>query len=376
MIISIICYGVLSLFCLYILMTVVLIWGWKKMPTFELAEDYPSDVKYSIIIPVRNEAENILSLLAVINVQAYRNFEVIIVNDHSEDDTVSLVENYEASFPLQLIHVTKRSSSSPKKAAIQQAIEISTGSVIITTDGDCNVGKNWLKSIHHCYKKHQPVLISAGVTFQNEKNWFEKIQTIEFMSLIGAGAISIYFKSPNMCNGANLIYEKEAYYAVNGFAGSEHLASGDDEFLMHKIVEHFPNRIYFLKTRHALVHTQAQPSLKAFINQRKRWASKWNHYTNWRALALAVFIYSFHLANIISILLISLSTTYRWYIFGIFLIKVMIEFIYLHQILAFFGKGKLAKWIPLTQLLHSFYILLIGALGQLGGYAWKGRKLK
>ena len=219
-------------------------------------------------------------------------------------------------------------------------------------------------------------MISAGVTFYKEKSWFEHIQTVEFMSLIGAGAISMYLGHPNMCNGANLIYEKKAFLKVGGFTGTEHLASGDDEFLMHKLAAHFPNKIHFLKSPKALIKTKAQEHFLSFVNQRKRWASKWNHYQNWSAIALAIFIYGFHIAHLLSIVLIFWAIPYRPLLLALVGGKFILEFLYLRSILTFFGKNQQIKWIPLTEFLYSIYILAIGALGQLGGYQWKNRKLK
>lgn len=373
---AILFYGICFLFILYIIMTLVLIWGWKKMPVFTHSGTHAENTLYTIIIPVRNEAENILNLLNDLEAQTYKSFEVLIVNDHSEDNTEELVNQFIPSFSLQFIQADRQGLSSPKKSAIQQGLNLAKGSVIITTDGDCRMGNEWLATIHAFYQTHQPVLISAAVTFHDEQNWFEKVQTVEFMSLIGAGAIAMHLNKPNMCNGANLIYDKAAFFAVGGFSGSEQLASGDDEFLMHKIHQAYPNRVLFLKSPKALVKTKAQASLKSFIHQRKRWASKWNHYDNWSAIALAVFIYAFHAASIACLILMIGVPSYRWPIALLLCSKFLVEYFYLKGILTFFGKGKLLSWIPLTQLLYSIYILFIGALGQMGGYLWKGRRLK
>lgn len=371
---TILFWGIGLLFILYICMTIGLILGWKNARPFTPTPQPAAS--YTIIIPVRNEAKNILFLLEDLNQQHFQNFEVIIVNDQSDDDTVSLVESFSSTFKLRLIHLSDKKRISPKKAAIKQAIAIAQGDVIVTTDGDCRVGPYWLDTINSFYQTHQPALISAGVTFYQEKNWFEKVQTIEFMSLIGAGAISMHFGNPNMCNGANLIYKKSVFLEVNGFEGSEHLASGDDEFLMHKVHQVYPEGVLFLKSPLAVVKTKAQPSLKAFIHQRKRWASKWNHYTNWHAIALAIFIYAFHIASLMALALIFFSPAYRWPLLGLVVLKSIAEHFYLSNILCFFGKRKLTKLIPLTQLLYSVYIIFIGALGQSGSYFWKGRKLK
>lgn len=373
--VQVIVVGVSILFVIYICMTLLLIAGWQSFKPSQLLIT-PEHTTYSIVIPVRNEEEGIIDLLQDLNKQSYKNFEVLVVNDHSEDRTVELVKNFKAEFHLTLLHLGNQHNHSPKKAAIKLAISSAQGSMIVTTDGDCRVGKDWLQAINSLYEQQHPKLISGPVTFYKEKNWFEHVQTVEFMSLIGAGAISLHFKSPNMCNGANLIYSKSAFEEVGGFEGSEALASGDDEFLMHKIANKYPNQVLFLKSAKALVFTQAKKTLYEFVSQRKRWASKWNHYTNWKAILLAVFIYAFHFSFLLSLVYLCFNPSYSLLILSLIGIKTIVEFIYLQKILVFFNKKQEVFWIPLTMLFYSIYILAIGALGQFGGYQWKGRKLK
>lgn len=364
---------------LYGAFTLLLLKAWKEMPVFSIVEkgDGATHAFISVIIPVRNEEAHIGALLEDLSRQSYKNFEVMVVNDASTDATVAIVEEYisQGKLALSLLHLTEEVKRSHKKAAIKMAIEHSKGDLISTTDGDCRVGEEWLQTIHAFYQQEKPKLISAGVTFGNHKNWFEKVQTVEFMSLIGAGAASMYLKMPNMCNGANLTYERSAFEAVNGFDGKEHIASGDDEFLMHKIHHQYPEGgVRFLKSKEALVTTEAQPSLKAFYHQRKRWASKWDKYDNWQAIAVAVFIYVLHLSS--TALLLGtwyLPDLYLWIGVSLLLLKALVEYTYLNGLMAFYGHRGFGRYILLTECIHSIYIVWIGIAGKMGQYQWKGR---
>jgi cellulose synthase/poly-beta-1,6-N-acetylglucosamine synthase-like glycosyltransferase len=200
------------------------------------------------------------------------------------------------------------------------------------------------------------------------------MQTVEFMSLIGAGAVSMHAGAPNMCNGANLMYEKQAFEAVNGFEGAWHLASGDDEFLMHKIHAAFPRRVRFLKDPETIVRTGAHETFKGFFYQRKRWASKWNHYSNIAAVALAIAVFSFHLLCVG--LWISACLGFASTALPLLAIKMLAEWPYLHRLMRFHGHKQPALAIFCTAFLHSFYIVGIGIAGKIGGYEWKGRLVK
>ncbi|WP_373331347.1 glycosyltransferase [Salmonirosea aquatica] len=228
----------------YALFTLVLCLLWQKIhsPCVRGTKPLP---RISVIIPVRNEASHIGTLLKDLNHQSYdpNLFEVWVVDDESSDKTAYIVETFAKNSLIRLQLITAPAStlpSSPKKRAIQAAISRATGDLIVTTDGDCRVGPDWLATLAYSYQSGQAKLLSGPVTFTSERTLADHLQTVEFSSLIGSGAAAIAAGTPTLCNGANLAYEKKAFEEVGGFAGNEHLASGDDEFLMHKIAARFP----------------------------------------------------------------------------------------------------------------------------------------
>jgi glycosyltransferase involved in cell wall biosynthesis len=135
----------------------------------------------SIIIPVRNESKNIENLMQCIDNQDYEknNFELIIVNDSSEDNTVSTIEDFKRTSTLNIIIIDlkeRSNNSSPKKRAITEALRIAKGELIITTDGDCTMNSKWLSSVVRFYVKTNAYFISAPVSFitENRGNWLGK----------------------------------------------------------------------------------------------------------------------------------------------------------------------------------------------------------
>lgn len=358
-------------------LTLLIVWnfGFEK----KTLTDFTKKPFVSIIIPVRNEANNILNLFQSIENQNFSKlfFEVIIVNDASDDDTVLLIEEFKSTSELrsQVLNLSERKdNSSPKKRAITEAIKNAKGELIITTDGDCTMGVNWLKTIVDFYQKTDAYFISSPVSFFSlEKgNILQKIwnyfQVIEFGSLVGAGACSIKMGSPNMCSGANIAYKKSIFEEVNGYEGNEQIASGDDEFLMQKIATRFPDKIQFLKSYDAVVETQSHETISSFFVQRKRWASKWRFYKNWQPTALAIYV---ALVNGITAWAIIIAH------FDLVLLKFSVEFLFLASVVLFFKKPKAIFYIPFTQLIYPFYVFIMAIAAQgKNSYVWKGRKLK
>lgn len=372
-------FGLIILF--YALACFWLCWKWIRIPNrTKFSLPIPTDFKVSVIIPVRNEAANISVLLDDLWGQslAKKHIEVIIADDSSTDNTTEIVISYIAlnRLELTLISLVDVPVSSPKKRAITEALKIAKGQLIVTTDGDCRVGERWLETIVQTYLQTEAKFISGPVTFLEEKNSFETFQTIEFASLIGTGACLLEAGHPTMCNGANLAYERTAFEEVGGYAGVDHIASGDDEFLLQKIHLRYGNRICFLKNKDAIVHTQPQENWRAFYQQRIRWASKWAVNRRIATMGVAVFIF---LVNLITLIVLVAAITENRMNIGfntILLIKYLPEFLFLSLIIRFLDRKRLLLYIPLVQLFYPLYVLFFGLIAQREGYEWKGRRLR
>ncbi len=378
--------GLTLLYCICILW---LYWHWLKIPSFQPEPVSSHELPYiTIVVPVRNEADNIIALLQGIAKQRvyggspypFSKLEVIIVDDDSEDDTKKLVMAYrkEANFSIDVIslRLPPGFTGSHKKMAITQAIALARGEIVVTTDGDCRVGSYWLASLSQFFQERKPLLVSGPVSFDEEKNLFEHFQTIEFASLIGTGAASMQAGRPNMCNGANLAFRKDTFFAVNGYEGSVHVPSGDDEFLMQKIYQKYPQQVFFLKTPLAVVYTNAKASVKEFYHQRRRWAGKWKLHKNKSVMAIAVFVFIYHLASLFTLLLIIVKG-YFWFLFLLlWLLKAAIEFFFLRDVLLFMGKKMPFQNFLMLEFIYSAYVVFFGICANFGGYTWKDRQYK
>lgn len=362
---------------IYALFTLTLWLTWVRMPTFRADATFADGPMLSVVIPCRNEAEHIGDLLGNLSQQTYRNFEVIVADDASTDATLAVVQRYVSEVPYTLtpLPLADDRSASPKKRAIAQSIALARGELIVTTDGDCRVGPDWLRTIAAFYQQTGAKLISGPVTFTTESGFFDSLQTVEFASLIGSGAVTITLGRPTMCNGANLCYVKAVYEEVGGFAGVDHLASGDDEFLMHKVADRYPNGVRFLKSPDAVLQTHPHRSWRAFYQQRKRWASKWRAYQSLLPSLLAVFVFLSNAAPVMATLgWLSGQIDEKTLLFVLGL-KALPEFLFLRSVLVFLQKRASVVFILPTQLLYPLYVVFFGLVAQGKGYQWKGRKL-
>lgn len=378
------------LFLIYACLIIYYRQSWKQIPLYKdhLSNGQISSTLISVIIPARNEEENISACLTSVINQTYPKglFEVIVVDDFSTDGTESIIKSFSKE-NVSLISlkdfVKEGELNSYKKKAIEIAISKAKGALIVTTDADCIVPGSWLQTIALFYEMHHPAFIAAPVSYflspagEGLGVRFLKIfQTLDFMTLQGITAASVYKKFHSMCNGANLAYEKKAFLEVGGFRGIDNIASGDDMLLMHKIFERFPERVMFLKSAAAIVQTKPANTLKEFLNQRIRWASKADKYTDKKITAVLLLVYLFNLWILfIGVLSIFYNYTFIWFV-GVLIAKTIVELFFLYPIARFFNKEILLWWFPVAQPFHIIYTVIAGWLGKFGSYKWKERKVK
>jgi len=381
LILSIFCLllGVFGLFYTFLILFYTI--GWYRLRTFRKGDESQLHTRCSVIVPARNEENNIPHLLQDLSRQdlTHNLFEVIVVDDHSSDNTARQVTRFAEENPglnLRLIRLTSdQKTFAFKKKAIEEAIGEAEGDLIITTDADCRVGKKWLETILSFYEAEKPRMIVGPVSFHNEKDIFDKIQTEEFLSLISITGGAIRMQRPIMCNGANLAYEKKAFHEAGGFK-SHRFSSGDDVFLMLQVRKMFGNRsIRFLKSREAIAFTEPKKRISDFFQQRTRWASKNKGYEA-NILAVSITVYMMNLLLVAGMVLAFFRPEFRSVLLTTLVIKVLVDFPILIGIGNFVKRpGLILYSIPLI-ILYPFYIVIVGALGMMGNYRWKGRKVK
>lgn len=361
---------------------------WKKLKSYSVRDkNIEPHVSLTIVIPARNEEKNIEALLQSIIKQSYPAAlrQVIIVDDQSTDNTATIVRKYsnENVLLLQLQDFVINKINAYKKKAIEIALTKATGELIITTDADCVAPVLWLQTIAQFYAEKKPALIAMPVSFACKNTPLEIFQSLDFMTLQGITGASVQAGAHSMCNGANLAYTREAFFAVNGFEGIDTIASGDDMLLMHKIARKFPGKIMFLKSTGVIMKTVPMHTLQDFFNQRIRWASKADKYEDKRIFATLILVYLFNAAMLFlpflcifyNPLLITGVTLFQTWI-TLLVFKTIVELIFLLPVASFFGQRIILWWFPLAQPFHILYTVCAGWLGKFGNYNWKGRTVK
>ncbi len=359
-------FSLLILF-LYVALVIVFITGWAHTPYFSVEKHKTAEQNISVVVACRNEESNLKKLLDALQNQSVKNFELILVNDHSTDATRAIMDSEKSKFKNVIIIDAEGSG---KKQAVRQAVGIAKGELIVTTDADCMPETTWIETIWQFQQKFPSDLIICPVKISADDTLFSKLQALEFATLVASGAGAAGAAMPILCNGANLAFTKKAWLENQDDLHVEEI-SGDDVFLLLAIKKR-KGIIRFLKSANAFVSTPASPTIKSFVKQRKRWASKSTAYTDWQIILTACVVLSM---SSLSVFLIVMSFFNWFFILGyiaLFIFKYTLDTYFLYLVRRFFQLGNIWAYALVLSLIYPFYIVFIA----LSSFIYKPRKWK
>lgn len=368
----------ICLLCAYLGVILTYIHYWNQVKDWDMPDVVHPRTSIAVLVAARNEAASIGRCLEALVQQDYPidQYNLYIIDDHSEDDTAAIVQGYADHHP-QLHLLTLPDDKTGKKRALEHGINHSEGTLIVTTDADCTMSEHWLSCIAHFYEENNLKFVAGPVAFYEEQSLFERFQSLDFMGMIAVAAAGIKGRFMGMCNGANLAYERAVFEAVNGFEGIDHLASGDDMLLLQKIQAHYPDQIGFLKQKEATTYTHAKPTVNAFVEQRIRWASKSGAYQGWQVNVMLGTVWLLCLSMMVDLIGSGFNGVFLFWL-GIKLgIKGLCDYFFLRMMAIFFDRVELMDSHVPASIMHWWYIAIVGTVGLFRTrYEWKGRRVQ
>lgn len=361
----------------YTFLIINLLKHWEAIPKLAIQKNHETTLGLSVIIIARNEAENIKPCLESILANSYPHFEIIVVDDHSEDGTVQKIEslsNNKISILSLQNYVGNEKVNAFKKAGITYALQHAKYNYIIHTDADCLVPTNWLEKTADNFERGAK-LQAGPVDFNPLHNFLHWFQQLDMYTLMAATNAGIRSKNWYLANGANLAYAKDKL-PNNIYDESDKYASGDDVYLINQMAAKHADEIIFEAS--IPVSTKPVTHFKTFVNQRKRWAGKNRNLAKGKMKNILIIPV---LANLwIFVLLIFL--VFKPYlgipllIFYIFS-KLMVDYILLHYMQKETRPDQKNQSFLVASLLYPFYFLGIGIVSYFTqGYQWKSRKVQ
>lgn len=335
----------------------------------------------SVIVCFRNEEEHLPQLIKSLLAQNYpaSKYEILFYNDASTDGSVAAVKNAEAHHQSHQIicrDVTKKDEwQSAKKLAINHAAAHSKADLIVTTDADCTLNQNWLATLEQCYAEKSALMIAAPVTIEAENGWISTLQNIEMQALTAVTAGAFGHKKPIMCNGANMGFDRKMFLKLDPYQNNLHISSGDDMFLMMAMQEHYCQSMFFVAHQNAVVNTKGKYSIKAYLNQKIRWASKSKNYQNKLVKAVAILVLNMNALLLFSPLFMFYDMMNGFILFAALAGVKQIADMLIMQEFSKVIKQELSYFkLLIFQYIEALLTFIIAIQSVRGSYEWKGRK--
>lgn len=367
-----------SILAIYLIAMAWVYLGMARLPYFTRRKA-TQIIPFSIVVPFRNEAQNLPRLLQSIKELRYDrfSFEILFVDDASEDESVAIIQSFLEDSNIQYhIFNNERFSQSPKKDALTLAIKKAKYKWIANLDADCEIPPRWLQLINSHILHKNSKMVCGPVLFATDDSVLKQFQFWDGLSLQAATQGGFGWNTPLLCNGANIAFERDVFFEVKGFEGNNHLATGDDIFLMEKINRYYPGQVHYLKNADATVITQPTNSLRGLLRQRIRWASKTSKNKNLGAKVLGGIVFLGNIGFVIGLAMCFIQPMQASAFAPLLLIKILVDTALLSATACFFKRPRISTGLLSSNFTYPFVVIWVFLNSWRGHYEWKGRSFR
>ena len=308
-------------------------------------------IPISVIICAHNEAKNLKEFLPSFINQKYSNFELVLINDASYDDTLEIMEAFREKHPTKIKVVDVKANEQfwrSKKYALTLGIKAATHEHLLFSDADCKpVSEHWITEITAHFTAEKTIILGYGAYLKIKNSLLNKL--IRFETLFTAIQYFSYAKIglPYMGVGRNLAYTKSLFFKSNGFSNHMHIRSGDDDLFVNKSATNQNVNLSYLEDSFTL--SQPKKTFKDWICQKRRHVSTASYYKPIHKFLLALFYISQLLFWLLATILF--ITTYQWEIvLGIVIFRILIQYIIIGNSAKKLNEKDLIIWSPILEI--------------------------
>jgi biofilm PGA synthesis N-glycosyltransferase PgaC len=353
------------LFCFVVQLGFLLIQQ-RRLAFYKLPDPEFNDVNtpVSVIISARNEADNLIKYLPAILEQDYPQFEVVVVNDCSVDNSHHILKDLSANYPhLKMVTVIEHPRfKTGKKFALTMGIKAAAYEHLLFTDADCEpASANWIARMAANFNGgveivlgYSPYIKESG--FINAFTRYETLKTgINYLSAaLGHNAY--------MGIGRNLAYTKSLFFRCKGFASHLHILAGDDDLFVNRnatptntVIEIHPD---------SFTYTEAKKSISSYFRQKKRHMGVGKLYKNKHRRMLSLDAITGLLFYItLGLCLYYVKPPLLFVVAAAYLVRLLVQVIIYHKSSKKLTGSGLIWFLPFYDLLHNIYLIVFGLIG-------------
>lgn len=326
---------------------------YRKLAFYKKAELLSPLPPASIIICARNEEDNLVEFLPAIFAQDYPNFEVVVVNDCSFDNTADILKELVKKYPnLKIVTINEsKNFAHGKKVALMMGIKGATHEHLLLTDADCRPNSNdWLKNMVQHFSAETEIVLGYGA-FEKQKGFLNKLIrfdnflcSLQFLSFALAG-------KTYMGSGRNLAYKKPLFFKMKGFASHYHIEAGDDDLFVNEAATKHNSKIEVSINSHTI--SRVKRTFKEWIWQKRRHSSTFKNYNQGsKKLLLRVRLSQYLLyAAFIALLILQFNPIV---VLSLFVVRFSIQMIIFNKSMNLLAEKDLLLFSPIIEFILLF----------------------
>ncbi|RYE19133.1 MAG: glycosyltransferase [Sphingobacteriaceae bacterium] len=316
----------------------------------------------SVIVCARNESQNLQQNLPFILNQNYPDFEVVVVNDCSNDDSYLILDQFKTEYNnLKIVTVTEhRRFKTGKKFALTMGIKAAKNEHLLLTDADCMpASENWIRLMQQSFSAQKQIVLGYSPYKKTSGfiNTFVRFETVKTAISYLSAALN---NNPYMGVGRNLAYTKSLFFAAKGFAAHMHLLSGDDDLFVNQNANRVNTAVQVLPEAHTFSETKT--SFYAYYRQKKRHMGVGKYYKRKNQISITLDALSGFLFYIFLIVLLCIKFEPA-IVVGVFAFRLIIQCFFYKAIFKKLDAADLIWKFPFLDLFYYIYLNVFGIVG-------------
>lgn len=314
----------------------------------------PKNIPISVVVCAKNEEENVANFIPLLAEQDYPDFEIVLIDDASSDDTLAIFEDFEKQYPnIRLVKVQNNEAFwGNKKYALTLGIKATRKEHLLFIDADCYpTSKNWITTMSSQFTMKKTIVLGYGKYEKIANSFLNKL--IRFETLLTAIQYFSWAKigHPYMGVGRNLAYKKEEFFNVNGFIEHIQIRSGDDDLFVNQAANSQNTTIAY--TPESFTCSKPKTTYKDWFVQKRRHVTTANYYKPYDKLQLGAFYCSQLLFILLSVLLLAFQ--YQWIlVLSLIALRYLVAWIIVGFSATKLKENDLKLWFPVVEIVLIF----------------------
>ncbi|MDT0558312.1 glycosyltransferase [Ichthyenterobacterium sp. W332] len=325
----------------------------------------PKNIPVSIIICCKNEADNLKQNLPYIIEQDYRDFEIILIDDYSKDDTLEIMKSFKDKHQnIKVVEVKPIDAFwGNKKYALTLGIKAATHNFLLFTDADCTPNsKQWISKMTRYFSNEKSMVLGYGAYKKRKYSLLNKL--IRYETLLAAIQYFSFAKigMPYMGVGRNLAYRKELFFNASGFMNHMNIRSGDDDLFVNQVAT--KTNVALSYETDSFTLTEGKTSLISWFNQKRRHVSTAKHYKTLHKFSLSLF-YITQLLLWVSLIILLSAQFQLIIVLCLFGLRILSQSIVIHKGSKRFNERDLLLLFPFLELFLVLFQMAIFITNQI-----------